>query len=79
VKLDIDLGAEPLIGANQADVADAHGVEFALAGAAPAFEKVVELGEVGQPIQRLPKEALDELGVVGLVIEDLFDHPLSSH
>src|SRR5438445_651986 len=57
--------------ASKSRLADLHGVEPALDMAAPKLEKPAQLGEVRRGIEFLPDETLQQLGMIGKVIDDL--------
>src|SRR5215472_9702020 len=50
---------------------DFYRMELALDIAAPKFEKAAQLGEIGRTVELLPDEALQQIGVIGKMIDDL--------
>ena len=52
-------------------LADPDGVQFPLDIATPVFEKAAQLGEVRSDIELLPDEALQQVGMIRHVIDDL--------
>jgi len=52
-------------------LADPDGVQFPLDIAAPVFEKAAQLGEIRSDIEFLPDEALQQVGMIRQVIDDL--------
>ena len=57
--------------ASKSSLADLHGVEPALDMAAPKLEKPTQLGKVRRGIELLPDETLQQVGMIGKVIDDL--------
>jgi len=52
-------------------LADPDGVQFPLDIADPVFEEAAQLGEVRSDIELLPDEALQQVGMIRHVIDDL--------
>ena len=50
---------------------DLYRMELALDIAAPKVEKAAQLGKIGRAVELLPDEALQQIGVIGKVIDDL--------
>src|SRR4029077_19247721 len=57
--------------ASKSSLADLHGVELAIDMAAPKLEKPAQLGKVGSDIELLPDETLQQVGMIGKVVDDL--------
>ena len=55
----------------KSSLTDLHGVELALDIAAPKLEKPAKLGEVRRGIELLPDETLQQVGMIGKVVDDL--------
>ena len=52
-------------------LANSDGVKLALKIAAPEFQKTAQLGKVGGDIELLPDEALQQVGMIRQMIDDL--------
>src|SRR3984893_7795306 len=52
-------------------LADFHGMELALDVAAPEVEEPAQLGEFRGKIELLPDEALQQVGMIGKMVDDL--------
>src|SRR5271169_4260175 len=52
-------------------LADPHGVELALNVASPEFQEPAQFGEIRSDIELLPDEALQQVGMIGQMIDDL--------
>ena len=52
-------------------LANPHGVKLALDIAAPEFEKAVQLREIRGNIELLPDEALQQVGMIRQMVDDL--------
>src|SRR5215472_1225964 len=50
---------------------DFYRMELALDIAAPKFEKAAQLGKIRRTVELLPDEALQQIGVIGKMIDDL--------
>ena len=55
----------------KSSLTDLHGMELALDMAAPKLEKPAQLGKVRGDIELLPDEALQLIGTIGKVVDDL--------
>jgi hypothetical protein len=55
----------------KSSLTDLHGMELALDMATPKLEKPAQLGKVGGDIELLPDETLQQVGVIGEVVDDL--------
>lgn len=56
---------------SRSSLANLHGVQLPLDIAAPELEKPAQLGEVRGGIELLPDETLQQVGMIGKVIDDL--------
>jgi hypothetical protein len=52
-------------------MADLYGMEFALDVVAPEIEKPAQLGKIRGKIELLPDEALQQVGMIGKMVDDL--------
>src|SRR6516164_7325770 len=52
-------------------LADPDGVQSALEIAAPEFQKATQLGEIRSRVELLPDEALQQVGVIRQMVDDL--------
>ena len=55
----------------KSSLTDPHRVQLALDMAAPKLEKPAQLGKVRGDIELLPDETLQQVGVIGEVVDDL--------
>src|SRR5215469_3656395 len=51
-------------------LADFYRMKLALDIAAPEFEKAVQLGKIGGSVELLPDEALQQVGMIGKMVDD---------
>ena len=57
--------------AGKSSLSDLHGVELALDIAAPKLEKPAQFGKIRRDIELLPDETLQQVGMIGKVVDDL--------
>ena len=55
----------------KSSLTDPHRVQLALDMAAPELEKPAQFGEIRRDIELLPNEALQQVGMIGKVVDDL--------
>ena len=56
---------------SKSSLANLHGVELSFDISAPKLEKPAELGKVRGDIELLPDETLQQVGMIGKVVDDL--------